>query len=155
MDWSLTLWTVFVFLRLSLRFVSNVDLWMTLLICKLFSNANEYMCSSLKSLNIATSAVGLRQAVGRVLSRIQISHGQAKERLPFFNGDMHTVVSNYFGCRLLGWKSITAWTVAILSHCYLFFASNRYNHACTYILYCYLPKGAFQEQWLYYIIYNN
>ena len=25
----------------------------------------------------------------------------------------------------------------------------------TYILYCYLPKGAFQEQWLYYIIYNN
>ena len=25
----------------------------------------------------------------------------------------------------------------------------------TYILYCYLPKRAFQEQWLYYIIYNN
>ena len=57
MDWSLTLWTVFVFLRLSLRFVSNVDLWMTFLICKLFSNGDEYMCSSLKSLNIATSAV--------------------------------------------------------------------------------------------------
>ena len=30
---------------------------MTLLICKLFANANEYMCLSLKSLNIATSAV--------------------------------------------------------------------------------------------------
>ena len=25
----------------------------------------------------------------------------------------------------------------------------------TYILYRYLPKGAFKEQWLYYIIYNN
>ena len=25
----------------------------------------------------------------------------------------------------------------------------------TNILSCYLPKGAFQEQWLYYIIYNN
>ena len=57
----------------------------TLLICKLFSNANEYMCSSLKILNIAASAVGLRQAVGRVLSRTQISHGQAKERLPFYS----------------------------------------------------------------------
>ena len=71
MDWSLTLWTVFVFLRLSLRFVSNVGLrrfseltsaqGMTLLICKLFLNANEYMCSSLKSVKIATSAVGVRR----------------------------------------------------------------------------------------------
>ena len=43
------------------------------------------MCSSLQSLNIATSAVGLPQAVGRVLSRTQISHGQAKERLPFYS----------------------------------------------------------------------
>ena len=46
---------------------------------------------------------------GRILSRTQISHSQAEERLHFFNGDMHTVVSYYFGCRLLGWKSITAW----------------------------------------------
>ena len=30
---------------------------MTLLICKLFSNANEHMCSSLKSVKIATFAV--------------------------------------------------------------------------------------------------
>ena len=84
----------------------------------------------LKSLNIATSAVGLRQAAGRVLSCIQISHGQAEERLHFFNGDIQSVVSCYFCCRLLGWKSITAWKMAILSHCYSFFASNRYNHAC-------------------------
>ena len=51
------------------------------------------MCSSLKSLNIATSAIGLRQAVGRVLflSRIQVSHGQAKERLHFFNGSVTQV----------------------------------------------------------------
>ena len=35
--------------------------------------------------------------VGRVLSRTQISHGQAEGRLPILNGDMHTVVSNYFG----------------------------------------------------------
>ena len=103
---------------------------MTLLISKLFSNANEYMCLSLKSLNIATSAVGLRQAVGRVLSRIQISHGQAEGRLHFFNGDIQSVVSYYFGCRLLGWKSITARKMAILSHCYSFFASNRYSHTC-------------------------
>ena len=74
MDWSLTLWTVFVFLRLSLRFVSNVDgfsEWisaqrMTLLICKFFSDANEYMCSPLKSLNIATSAVRCSLRPGRI-----------------------------------------------------------------------------------------
>ena len=72
MDWSLTLWTVFVLLRLSLRFVSNVDGFskltaakrMTLLICKLFSNANEYMCSSLKILNITTSAVAYDKPYG-------------------------------------------------------------------------------------------
>ena len=57
---------------------------MTLLICKIISNANEYMCSSLKIINIATSAVGSRQAVRRVLPRIQITHGEAKERLRFF-----------------------------------------------------------------------
>ena len=34
---------------------------MTLLICKLFSNADEHMCSSLKSVKIATSAVGVRR----------------------------------------------------------------------------------------------
>ena len=34
---------------------------MTLLICKLFLNANEHMCSSLKSVKIATSAVGVRR----------------------------------------------------------------------------------------------
>ena len=33
----------------------------TLLICKLFSNANERMCSSLKGVKIATSAVGVRR----------------------------------------------------------------------------------------------
>ena len=33
---------------------------MTLLIWKLFSNANEHMCSSLKSVKIATFAVGVR-----------------------------------------------------------------------------------------------
>ena len=81
---------------------------MTLLFCKLFSNANEYTCSSLNSLNIATSAVGLRQAIGRVLSRFQISHGQAEEGLHFFKGHIQSVVSYYFGCRLLGSKSITA-----------------------------------------------
>ena len=37
---------------------------MTLLICKLFSNANEYMCSSLKILNIATSAVAYDKPYG-------------------------------------------------------------------------------------------
>ena len=94
------------------------------------SNANQYLCSSLKILNIATSAVGLRQAVGRVLSRIQTSHGQAKERLHFFNGGIQSVVSCYFCFRLLRWKSITAQKMAILSHCFLFFACNRYHHAC-------------------------
>ena len=34
---------------------------MTLLIFKLFSNANEHMCSSLKSIEIATFAVGVRR----------------------------------------------------------------------------------------------
>ena len=34
---------------------------MTLLICKLFLNANEHMCSSVKSVKIATSAVGVRR----------------------------------------------------------------------------------------------
>ena len=34
---------------------------MTLVIFKLFSNANEHMCSSLKSVKIATSAVGVRR----------------------------------------------------------------------------------------------
>ena len=53
-------------------------------------------------------ACRLRQAVGPVLSRSEISHGQAEERRHFFNGDLHTVLSYYFGCRLLGWKSIRA-----------------------------------------------
>ena len=68
------------------------------------------MCSSLKSVKIATYAVGVRRRYvgGRVLSRTQISHGQAEGRLPVLNGDMPTVVSNYFGWRLFGWKSITA-----------------------------------------------
>ena len=81
---------------------------MTLLFCKLFSNAKEYTCWSLISLNIATSAVGIRQAVGRVLSRIQISHGQAEGGLHFFNGQIQSVVGYYFGCRLLGSKSTTS-----------------------------------------------
>ena len=34
---------------------------MSLLICKLFPNANEHMCSSLKSVKIPTSAVGVRR----------------------------------------------------------------------------------------------
>ena len=34
---------------------------MTLLICKLFLNANKHMCSSLKSVKIATFAVGVRR----------------------------------------------------------------------------------------------
>ena len=34
---------------------------MTLLICKHFSNANEHMCLSLKSVKIATFAVGVRR----------------------------------------------------------------------------------------------
>ena len=79
---------------------------MTLLICKLFLNANKHMCSSLKSVKIATSAVGVRRRT--FLFRSQISHGQAEGRLPFLNGDMHTVVSNYFDWRLFGWKSITS-----------------------------------------------
>ena len=53
-------------------------------------------------------ACRLRQAVGPLLSRSQISHGQAEERRHFINGDLHTVLSYYFGCRLLGWKSIRA-----------------------------------------------
>ena len=68
--------------------------------CFRLSSPSSYMCSSLKILNIAASAVGLRQAVGRVLSRIQISHGQAEERLHFFNGDIQSV------CKLLLWLSI-------------------------------------------------
>ena len=68
----------------------------------------QCVAPSFSVLRIATFAVGLRQAVGPVLSPSQISHGQAEERLHFFNGDMHTIVSYYFGCRLLGWKSITA-----------------------------------------------
>ena len=32
---------------------------------------------------------------------------------------------------------------------------NEEYNVNTYIHYRYLPKGAFQEQWLYYIIYNN
>ena len=59
------------------------------------------MCSSLKILNIATSAVGLRQAAGRVLflSRIQVSHGQAKERLHFFNGYIQPFAATFaFDC---------------------------------------------------------
>ena len=31
----------------------------------------------------------------------------------------------------------------------------HYTYIHTYILYCYLPTRVFQEQWLYYIIYNN
>ena len=73
---------------------------------KLFSNANERMCSSLKSVKIATSAVGVRRRtclyfVPRFLT------AKRKRDFTFFNGDMHTVVNNYFDWRLLGLKSIT------------------------------------------------
>ncbi|CAH3189681.1 unnamed protein product, partial [Porites lobata] len=67
---------------------------------KLVSNANEYLCSSLKSLNMATFALGLRRRTR--LSRTQIFHGQAKERLCILNRDIHltkytgkTFSSNY------------------------------------------------------------
>ena len=76
----------------------------------------KWPCLFVNSFRMPTSMCG------RILSRTQISHSQAEDRLHFFNGDMHTLVSYYFGCRLLGCKSITAWKMAILSHCYLFFA---------------------------------
>ena len=77
---------------------------MTLLICKLFSNANERMCSSLKSVKIATFAVGVRRRT-RLISYPDFP--RRSERETFFNGDIHTVVNNYFDWRLLGLKSIT------------------------------------------------
>ena len=43
---------------------------------------------------MATFTLGL--AVGRVLSRTQIFHDQAKERLRILNRDVRTVVSNFF-----------------------------------------------------------
>ena len=86
------------------------------------------LCSSLKILNITTSAVAYDKPYGA--SYLVSRSPTAKRKRDFFNGDIQSVVSYYFGCRLLGWKSITAWTMAILSHCCLFFASNRYNHAC-------------------------
>ena len=69
---------------------------MTLLICKLFSNANEHMCSSLKSVKIATFAVGVRRRT-RLISYPVFPRPSERE-FSFFNGDMHTVVNNYFDC---------------------------------------------------------
>ena len=79
---------------------------MTLLICKLFSNAYEHMCSSLKSVKIVTSAVGVRRRT-RLISYPHFPRPSERETSLFFNGDMHTVVNNYFDWRLLGLKSIT------------------------------------------------
>ena len=84
---------------------------------------------------MATFALGLRRRTR--LSRTQIFHGQAKERLRILNRDIRTVVSNFFVWRLPRWKSFPSQKFAILSHFYFFFGSNRYIYS--FLSKC--PKG--------------
>ena len=79
---------------------------MTLLICKLFSNANERMCSSLKSVKIATSAVGVRRRT-RLISYPDFPRPSERETSLFLMETCIQFVNNYFDWRLLGLKSIT------------------------------------------------
>ena len=92
MDWSLTF--LFGLFRLPLSFfeiclkcaLATVFLTgngaertqMTLLICKLFLNANKHMCSSLKSVKIATFAVGVRRRT-RLISYPDFSRPSGRE----------------------------------------------------------------------------
>ena len=70
---------------------------MTLLICNLFSNAYERMCSSLKSVKIATSAVGVRRRT-RLISYPDFPRPSERETSLFL---MET-----YSCKQLLWLAI-------------------------------------------------
>ena len=101
---------------------------MTLLICKLFSNANEHMCSSLKSVKIVTSAVGVRRRTC-LISYPDFPRPSGRETSYF-------KWRHAYSCKQLLWLAILRMEIdysLIKGHfvtSLLIFGSYRYSHCC-------------------------